>query len=69
MRIPNDEKLLAIYMRGFNDELDNKPLTENLSGFLLKAYNLGKSDAIVGDDVMSLDYQSNEEIIKRIRNK
>lgn len=66
----NDENILKIYIEGFNDELwsrvDQRKINCNLDG---RAYLLGASDALLGDDVMSVDYQSSEEILKRIRNK
>ena len=65
----NDENILKIYMEGFNDELwsrvDQRKINCNLDG---RAYLLGASDALLGDDVRSIDYQSDEEILKRIRN-
>ncbi len=62
-----DKKLLEIYMIGFNDELDSldkKDFNDDLSN---KAYRLGRIDAIIGDDVMSLNYRSGEEILKEIK--
>ena len=32
----------------------------------IKAYNLGRLDYIVGDDIPSLDYQTEDEIICKI---
>lgn len=64
-----DKNILKIYMEGFNNELagtfDNKRVNSNLDG---KAYVMGSFDALHGDDIRSVDYQSNEEILKRIRN-
>jgi hypothetical protein len=63
-----DRVLLNTYNLGFSDELKG---VDNSSSFedklLAKAYILGQSDAIVGDDVMSLNYQSNEQILNRIK--
>lgn len=64
-----DKVLLETYMWGFNDELDGRTKTWNPNPLLLRAYNLGRQDAIVGDDVRSVDYQTNEEILDRIRNQ
>lgn len=63
-----DKVLLETYIWGFKDELDGrvKPCFPN--PLLLRAYNLGRQDAIVGDDVRSVDYQTNEEILNRICN-
>jgi hypothetical protein len=64
-----DKNILKIYMEGFNDELagtfDDRRINSNLDG---KAYLIGSADALVGDDVRSVDYQSDEEILKRIKN-
>lgn len=62
----NDKKLLDVYMVGFRDELNSKT-TEYKDVILLKAYNLGKIDAIIGDDVSSSDDKTNEEILKQIK--
>jgi hypothetical protein len=62
-----DKILLETYMRGFNDELDGRTEMWNPNPLLLRAYNLGRQDAVVGDDVRSADYQTNEEILTRIR--
>jgi ABC-type amino acid transport substrate-binding protein len=62
-----DKILLETYMWGFNDELDGKTRMWNPNPLLLRAYDLGRLDAIVGDDVSSVDLQTNEEILERIR--
>jgi hypothetical protein len=64
-----DKILLETYMWGFNDELDGKMKMWTPNPLLLRAYNLGRQDAIVGDDVRSMDYQTNEEILNKIRNQ
>jgi hypothetical protein len=58
-----DSTLLSVYMRGFNDELDN---TDSFS-LVEKAYYLGKLNALLGDDVRSVDYQSDKEILNQIK--
>ena len=63
-----DKIILETYMWGFNDELDDRTRIWNPTPLLLRAYNLGKLDAIVGDDISSVDLQTNEEILKRIYN-
>ncbi len=62
-----DEILLETYMWGFNDELDGRTRMWNPNPLLLRAYNLGRDDAIIGDDVTSSDLQTNEQILNRIR--
>lgn len=64
-----DKVLLETYKQGFNDELYGRTKMWNPNPLLLHAYNLGREDAIIGDDVRSVDYQTNEEIINRIRNQ
>jgi len=59
--------LLETYMWGFNNELDGRAKMWNPNPLLLRAYNLGRDDAIIGDDVTSSDLQTNEEILNRIR--
>lgn len=62
-----DKELLETYMWGFNDELDGRIRMWNPNPLLLRAYNLGRDDALIGDDVPSSDLQTNEEILNRIR--
>lgn len=64
----NDEKLLEHYMWGFTDELDSKPSPVFDDEQLTNAYKLGRVHALVGDDVRSVDYLSNQEIINLINN-
>jgi len=67
MKEDEDKILLETYMWGFNDELDNRVEMWNPNPLLLKAYKLGRQDALVGDDVRSVDYQTNQQILHRIR--
>lgn len=61
----NDKILLETYMLGFSDELEGKT-REFEDSILMRAYELGRVDAFVGDDVRSVDYQSDEHLLKRI---
>jgi hypothetical protein len=63
----SNEDLLDYYMLGFRDELDNLDEKEYDNPLITRAYKLGRLDAILGDDIRSVDYQSDEEIIKNIR--
>ena len=63
-----DETLLEYYQKGFRDELNGTSSTVQ-DGILLKAYSLGVLHAMVGDDVRSVDYLTNEEILKQIRDE
>jgi hypothetical protein len=65
----SDEELFGCYMHGFMDELDNNSDYEFDLPIKNRAYNLGRGDGLIGDDVRSVDYQTNEEILKRIRKK
>ena len=64
----NDQVLLETYMRGFNDELDGRKRLIGTDSMLNRAYNLGRDDAIIGDEVSLSDKQSNEEILAMIKN-
>ena len=64
-----DKELLEVYMWGFNDELDGRKKMWNPNTLLLKAYNLGREHAIIGDDCRSVDYLSNEQILTLIHNQ
>ena len=63
-----DETLLKWYMRGFNDELKGVATNKPKSILEKKAYTLGATHAIIGDDVRSVDYLSQNEILSRIKN-
>ena len=63
----SDEELLGCYMHGFMDELDNNLDYDFGSLIKNRAYNIGRFDALVGDDVSSVDNKSNQEIINQIR--
>jgi hypothetical protein len=60
------ETLLKYYMNGFNDELNGEEKLLYDDKLVLKAYNLGRCDAYLGDDSSLIDAQTHEEIIKRI---
>lgn len=70
-----DKRLLLWYLGGFNDELDGsadkKSQTETfqtcLSSELKHAYSMGRTHAKLGDDNPNLDYMSDEEILKWIK--
>lgn len=62
-----DRELLSIYMSGFEDELagiEKDPILEPLQK---KAYIIGRMDAIAGDDLSSIDEQTDEEILHHIK--
>ena len=63
-----DSTFLYVYMQGFEDELSGESNLDELFYLLLRSYRLGKQDAIIGDDDKSVDSQTNEQILARIRN-
>ena len=62
-----DKDLIEIYLQGFNDELNNVKKTKHDVKLRQTAYDLGRLDAIVGDDVSSSDRQTNKQILDRIK--
>lgn len=64
----DDKNLLRVYMEGFNDELD-KVFKEDFQGSELevRAYNLGALAALFGDDLKTMDYLTDEQLIRDIR--
>lgn len=67
--IDSDQDLLRIYMQGFNDCLANKhDHSTSTSSLEKQAYRLGWEHAIIGDDIRSVDYLSNQEILDLIHN-
>lgn len=65
-----NKELLEMYMKGFSDELNGSLLENEIGGDLyLKAYKLGSQHAILGDDVRSFDYLTEEQILKLIKNE
>lgn len=63
-----DKELLRIYMLGFCDELDSKPKLKYDDIFEQRAYDNGRFDAYYGDDVSSIDEQTHEQILNKIKN-
>lgn len=61
-----DKRILETYMIGWDDELDGK-FTQQSEPILIKAYNLGRLDALVGDECESVDNKTNTEILEQIK--
>ena len=64
-----DQQLLKVYMVGFND-CGNNIKDEDMyddDDWLSIAYRLGWDDYIIGDEVKSIDLQTDEEILQRIK--
>lgn len=62
-----DKKLLETYMIGFDDELEQATEKSFTNSQLQKAYDLGRTDALLGDDISSVDNQTNGQILIRIK--
>lgn len=62
-----NETLLKYYKMGWNDCADNKQKQEFKNQLLQRAYNIGWCDFIAGDDVTSVDLQTDKEILEHIR--
>lgn len=62
-----NEKLLKIYLQGFRDEFEDRPEPQFSNDLEKTAYQLGRTDYKIGDDIPSFDYRSNEEILKEIK--
>jgi len=62
-----NERLIQVYMYGWNDCGDSVDNSSIYKGIELKAYNLGWTDFIVGDEVSSCDEKSEEEILREIK--
>jgi hypothetical protein len=65
----NDKELLEIYLKGFNDELYEKYFNIYSDTLKSRAYELGKDHAIIGDMVRAVDYLSDEQVLKLIKNE
>lgn len=65
----NDEILIEFYLKGFDDEINGDIELENFDDELLnRAYNLGRINAIMGDNISNIE-NYREEIIKDIKLK
>lgn len=62
-----DEELLQHYKLGWNDCADNKPTKIFSDKLFQTAYTNGRIDFIVGDDIRSIDYQTEEKILQQIK--
>lgn len=62
-----DSKLLEIYRFGFEDELEGLPNITYMNPVLQKAYSLGRLDAMAGDDLKSIDSQTDEQLLALIK--
>lgn len=63
-----DNQKIQIYLKGFNDELDGIDESEILDPDSKKIYHLGKSHAIIGDELSEVDNLTELEILTIINN-
>lgn len=64
----SDKELLEHYKRGWNDELDGKVNIDNQDQSIENlAYQFGIMDAYYGDELRSIDNQTEEQIITKIK--
>jgi hypothetical protein len=65
---PSDEQLLGIYLLGFEDQINNKPIITLDNKLSQKAYNLGRMNALINDNNESpIKNISTKQIINKIR--
>jgi hypothetical protein len=65
--IITDEQLIEVYMKGFIDSLHDMHPQPFETSLEQKAYQLGRIDALIGDEIEAHDYQTNEEILFNIK--
>jgi len=58
-----DEGLIEVYYFGFHDELDGKVAKIFTTKLDQRAYLIGRSDAIIGDDLMEYDAKRTNEVV------
>lgn len=63
-----DLMLLYYYKIGWNDCSESKKEKKFEDKLLQRAYKIGWLDFIAGDDVSSVDAQTEKDILKRIKN-
>lgn len=67
--ITSDKRLLEVYKMGWHDSIESdNPRFYEFTGIERNAYIYGWFDSEVGDDVRSVDYATDEEILDRIKN-
>jgi hypothetical protein len=64
-----DREILIWYFYGFNDELNNKSRLMDCTSIQHKAYIIGKRHAFIGDDMPSIDYMTDAETLKIIKDE
>ena len=64
-----EAELLYYYFRGWKDELYGSSSVVPEDVLITKAYHMGANHSVLGDEVRSVDYLSDEEILKQIMGK
>lgn len=64
-----ETELLYYYFRGWKDELYGSSFIVPEDVLITKAYNMGANHTLLGDEVRSVDYLSDEVILKQIMGK
>ena len=65
---PSDEQLLGIYLLGFEDQINDKPIITLKNKLSQKAYNLGRTNATTNNNNESpIKNISTKQIINKIR--
>jgi hypothetical protein len=64
-----DREILTWYFYGFNDELNKKSRIMDCTSIKQKAYKIGARHAFIGDDMPSLDYMTDAETLKIIKDE
>jgi hypothetical protein len=63
-----DDVLIEIYLEGFDDELNGSVERDDFEDeYSNRAYALGRINAIVGDDISSIDLKGRKEILRDIK--
>ena len=62
-----DEKLLEYYNMGWHDCAENNKEKKFENKLIQRAYTIGWLDFIAGDDVSSVDMQTEQDILKHIK--
>lgn len=63
-----DNLIMRWFRKGFMDYLDEKKSIPPDDAVLISAYKIGITHASYGDDMPSIDYKSDEEILTEIKN-
>lgn len=62
------KEIIKLYFEGWYEEADNiKPRNWFKDDLSKRAYMMGRLDYVIGDDVSSNNLQTEEEIVKRIK--